>query len=108
MNMSRPSAKTTKPVSVSTSPVVIYKALFSNSSYASFMQERFNREGSLSCTQCKTLPPVSFLVGWINAVIIFGSSVSCEAVGVQFPDLHSSHVHKERFITQHWLWNSGS
>jgi hypothetical protein len=42
LNMSRPSAKTTKCISVST-PVIIYKALFSSSSYALHTQEWFSR-----------------------------------------------------------------
>jgi hypothetical protein len=56
-NTSRPSAKTTKPVSVSTSWVTVYKALFSNPTHAFRMQEWFIRASR------KTLPLVYFF-GW--------------------------------------------
>jgi hypothetical protein len=60
--MSRSSAKATKPVGVSASPVTVYMALFFSSSYAFRTQEWFNRaRDALRFVQDFVL---SYLVGW--------------------------------------------
>jgi hypothetical protein len=55
MNTPRPSVKTIKHVIVSTTPVAVYKALFSNSSCAFHKQEWFNR--------ARVRPYLALLVG---------------------------------------------
>jgi hypothetical protein len=64
LNTSGPSAKTTKPVSLSTPPFIVYKALCSKSSCAYRTQDLLNRARFVSCALSKT-PPVVKLLGWL-------------------------------------------